>query len=89
MSDQGSSSSQSVQSAAPSTAAPAAAAAATGKPTGTVNAKTTFNSMADLQKKYPQLYKMMMENDMMTFISAQNRSQDRIHQINQQAEHEN
>ncbi len=47
--------------------------------------QTAFSSMNELQEKYPQLYKMMMDNSMMAFIQKQNNFHKRIHELNRES----
>lgn len=71
--------------ASPAAGAPEAAAAAAGGAGGPqngqdVSTKTSFNSMADLKDKYPELYNRMMQGIAINICRDMQRAQTRLKQ---------
>ena len=66
-----------------STAAPTTGSAATAAAggAGNVTTSTTISSLADLQQKAPQLYKIMMESIAMEICNQMQDSQNRLKQM--------
>lgn len=75
---------------ADATTAAGAVSSNTGKQeTGKVSLKDTFSSMGELKKKYPKLYELLMEGSIVTFIQKQEKSNQRIKEINREARERN
>lgn len=50
-----------------------------------ISGSDSFSSMDELKTKYPQLYNLMMQGQMISFIKKQERANDRLKEINRKA----
>lgn len=50
-----------------------------------VSTGDTFSSMDELRTKYPELYNLMMQGQMISFIKKQERANDRLKELNRKA----
>lgn len=74
----------------PAAATSSTSSTASHTPSGTTNytAATPISSVGDLQQKAPDLYNAMMQGIALSIIAESQHHQDRIHQMNEEANSE-
>lgn len=73
----------------PTSANPSTAGAiASSNPTAGLTSSSTISSLADLKKKAPAVYKMMMEGIAMNICNEMQKHQERLKQIMREGERE-